>query len=77
MKIFSLAPKENWILDRIISEWEQLRPNLSTKDINSADLLWVISPWLWRHIPLESLNNKKVVLTIHHVVPEKFNESSR
>jgi glycosyltransferase involved in cell wall biosynthesis len=72
MKIFSLAPKENWILDRITKEWSELDPELFTDDPTQADVLWVISPWLWRRIPASLLSEKKVVVTIHHIVPEKF-----
>ena len=76
MKIFSLAPKENWILDRIIEEWQELKPECCTSNLNDADLLWIISPWLWRNIPAKFLVEKKVVVTIHHVVPEKFTKDS-
>ncbi len=76
MKIFSLAPKENWILDRITKEWSELDPELFTDDPTQADVLWVISPWLWRRIPASLLSEKKVVVTIHHIVPEKFNVNS-
>tara|TARA_R100000008_G_C3580531_1_gene168189 strand:+ start:686 stop:1609 length:924 start_codon:yes stop_codon:yes gene_type:complete len=76
MKIFSLAPKENWILDRIIKEWKELKPQYCTDNISEADLIWVISPWLWRTIPVDILRNKKVVMTIHHIVPEKFSKNS-
>ena len=76
MKIFSLAPKENWILDRIIEEWQELKPEYCTSNLNDADLLWIISPWLWRNIPTKFLVEKKVIVTIHHVVPEKFTKDS-
>ena len=76
MKIFSLAPRENWILDRIIKEWKELKPEYHTDNLEDADLLWVISPWLWRTIPSKLLTNKKVVMTIHHIVPQKFTKDS-
>ena len=76
MKIFSLAPKENWILDRIVKEWKELKPEHSTDNAEEADLLWVISPWLWKTIPLKLLANKKVLMTVHHIVPQKFTKDS-
>jgi len=76
MKVFSLAPRENWILDRIIKEWKSLKPEYHTDNPTEADLLWIISPWLWRHVPVKLLVEKKVVMTIHHIVPEKFTEAS-
>lgn len=72
MKVFSLAPKENWIIDRIVKEWKEAKPELHTGDFNEADLLWIISPWLWQTIPVKILKNKKVVLSIHHITVEKF-----
>tara|TARA_R110000824_G_scaffold14726_9_gene62490 strand:+ start:3664 stop:4590 length:927 start_codon:yes stop_codon:yes gene_type:complete len=76
MKIFSLAPKENWILDRVVEEWEELKPEHCTGTPQDADLLWIVSPWLWRKVPLKQLIDKKVIVTIHHVVPEKFSKDS-
>ena len=76
MKIFSLAPKENWILDRIVKEWRDLKPQYHTDNLNDADLLWIVSPWLWRKIPHKLLIEKKVVMTIHHIVLKKFTKDS-
>jgi glycosyltransferase involved in cell wall biosynthesis len=76
MKIFSLAPKENWIIDRIHNEWKELKPDYHTDNLEEADLLWIVSPWLWKTIPLNFLTNKKVVMTIHHIVPQKFTKGS-
>tara|TARA_R110000824_G_scaffold19196_1_gene74722 strand:+ start:150 stop:1073 length:924 start_codon:yes stop_codon:yes gene_type:complete len=75
MKVFSLVPEENWILDRINKEWESLHPELCTKNVKEADLIWIISPYLWQRVPMRFLIDKKVVVTIHHVVPEKFSKN--
>jgi len=75
MKIFSLAPKENWIIDRISKEWKEIKPEYHVDNPEEADILWVLSPWLWRNIPLNYLVNKKIVMTIHHIVPEKFTKN--
>jgi len=72
MKIFSLAPKENWILDRIILEWNDEHPNLFTDNVLEADIIWIIGPWMWSRVPRRLLEAKKVVLTVHHLVKEKF-----
>ena len=75
MKVFLNDPKENWIVDRIRKEWYENNPDVSTEDINSADILWIVAPWQWTHIPLKHYQNKKVLCTIHHIVPEKFDNN--
>lgn len=72
MKIFVLAPREEWICDRQAKEWIATNSHLCTDDIRSADLIWLLAGWCWNQIPVETLSSKKVVLTVHHVVPEKF-----
>ena len=76
MKIFSLAPKENWIIDRIVKEWNSNNSEMACNSARDSDVLWVISPWLWRNIPISLLKEKKVVVTIHHIVPQKFTKNS-
>lgn len=72
MKIFIKSPNENWILDRITKEWRTLKPDYCTDSLDNADLIWIISPWQWRQIPPNLLLDKKVLMTVHHIVPEKF-----
>jgi len=72
MKVFVLAPRENWICDRLVSEWYENFPEYSTKDIDKADIIWLLAGWCWQHIHPDYLMNKKVVVTEHHIVPEKF-----
>ena len=72
MKIFTLAPRENWICDRFSNEWNTSNSDISTKNIFEADIIWLIAGWCWNQIPPNLLKEKKVVLTIHHIVPEKF-----
>ena len=76
MKVFSLVPEENWILDRISKEWTSLHPELCAKSPEEADLIWIISPYLWHRVPTRLLIDKKVIVSIHHVVPEKFDKSN-
>jgi len=74
MSIFVFAPGENWVCDRFVSEWYEHNEEISTLDIEKADTLWLIAGWCWNQIPLSYLQNKKVILTVHHIVPEKFND---
>jgi glycosyltransferase involved in cell wall biosynthesis len=72
MKVFVLAPKEDWICDRLVNEWYDNFTNISTKNIHEADIIWLLAGWCWNHIPVDILKNKKLVVTEHHIVPEKF-----
>tara|TARA_B100000674_G_scaffold487822_1_gene498772 strand:+ start:795 stop:1718 length:924 start_codon:yes stop_codon:yes gene_type:complete len=73
MKIFTLAPKENWIVDRLVSEWKKAFPECNEENPNNADIIWLLAGWCWNHLPINLLIEKKVIMTIHHIVPEKFN----
>ena len=74
LKVFVLAPREDWICDRLVSEWYQEFDLHSTRNIHEADVIWILAGWCWNHVPVELLKNKKVVVTEHHIVPEKFTE---
>lgn len=72
MKVFVLAPREDWICDRLVYEWYENNPDIATKDPNEADIIWVLADWAWTQIPTQLLKTKKVVTSIHHIVPNKF-----
>lgn len=74
MKIFLVTANENWFCDRMSDEFCKENKDIVTTDINEADIIWVLTAWTWKDIPLDLLKSKKVVVTIHHVVPNKFNE---
>ena len=74
MKILCISSRENWIDDRIASEFkEHSQHEVSFNDV-TADAVWLVAPWIWKSIPRPLLMNKKLVCTIHHQVPEKFDE---
>ena len=75
-KVFVLAPRENWICDRIVSEWYQYFPKVSTKNPIEADVIWMLAGWCWNHLNLDLLRSKKVICTEHHIVPSKFDQQS-
>jgi len=74
MKIFLQKANENWICDRFVEEWEQNNPQYCTEHIHAADVIWLLAGWAWNHIPPQYLQAKKVVTTIHHIDPTKFDE---
>jgi len=74
VKIFTLKANENWICDRFAEEWIKYNGDLNEPDPRKADIIWILSSWQWKNIPLSLLANKKIVVTIHHIVPEKFSK---
>jgi len=72
MKVFVLAPKEDWICDRLAEEWKNKFSSYVVESPESADVLWLLAGWCWNHIQPDILAQKKVVLTVHHIVPDKF-----
>ena len=79
MKIFCHVPRESWIVDRMGSEYLKYSSHdVSLNSINDdTDIIWLFASWCWNHIPLKILENKTVVCTIHHEVPEKFDNKRR
>ena len=74
MKFFLSVAPENWICDRLAREWSE---NSSiTNDPSQADIVWILSPYIWRSIPTNILRTKPICLTIHHVTPWKFTRQS-
>lgn len=71
-KVFVLPAGEDWIVDRFVSEWNIDNADISTSNPHSADVIWLLASWCWNHIPFAFLKSKKVLTTVHHVVPEKF-----
>jgi len=76
-KIFVLPAREDWIVDRFVSEWNEDNFDISTRDPFEADVIWLMASWCWNHLPFQLLSSKKVVATVHHIVPEKFDDNRR
>ena len=75
MNILCITPREGWVVDRIGIEFKNhSNHNVNFNNINS-EVIWILSPWVWQSIPTQLLQDKKVVCTIHHEVPEKFNQA--
>lgn len=73
-KIYVLSPDENWICDRFVKEWSEFYPHCVNRP-EDADIIWLLADWCWKKINPTLLKNKKVVVTVHHIVPEKFNQT--
>lgn len=75
MKIFILAAQENWITDQLAKEWIQHNKDKYTTYIQDADVIWILSNYICDALPLEIYRKKKVITTIHHIVPWKMDET--
>lgn len=72
MKIFFLKPNEDWIVDRFYDDWMTFNSSITTNNPYNADVIWACADWCFDKLPKDLLKEKKVVTTIHHIVPEKF-----
>jgi hypothetical protein len=75
--VYVLAPGEDWIVDRFVKEWNQDNFDISVARPEQADIIWLMSDWCWNRIPGHLLFDKKVITTIHHIVPEKFSKQEQ
>jgi hypothetical protein len=74
MKIFINNPGEDWICDRIRSEFIENNKDICVSFIEEADTVWVISPWMFQDY--EKLKGKKSIFSIYHIVPSKFDKQN-
>jgi len=77
MKIFLSNLNESWVVDRFREDWYTHNSNISTNDINSSDIIWIISPWVWNKLPKKYLKSKKVVCSIYHIDFDKFDSKEQ
>ena len=59
----------------MVQEWNDGNPDIIVEDIVKANIIWLLSDWCWHQVPHTYLMRKKVVTTIHHIVPKKFDLS--
>lgn len=76
MKIYLNKVKENWIIDRIRSDWYKYKKETTTKFISRADIIWILSPWVWEKIPQKYLEEKKVLCSHYHFDFDNFDEEN-
>ena len=74
-KIYVHPAREDWIVDRFVKEWNEDNFDISTNNPFEADVIWLLAGWCWQDIAQSNqLKNKKILTTIHHIVPEKFDD---
>jgi len=72
MKIYVSEVNESWVVDRFREEWITYNQDLTVERIKDSDIVWIISPWVWRKISKRNLKSKKVLCTIHHLEEKDF-----
>ena len=72
MNVWVLAPEEEWICDRLAREFSEDNSDIVTSDVERADIIWLLADFAWRHVPFDTLRRKRVLTTIHHCVPDKW-----
>lgn len=77
MKVYLSKINESWIVDRIRKEWYKNNKSISTKNISNSDIVWIISPWLWKEIPNKYLLSKKVVCSHYHFDFSNFSSNDQ
>jgi len=71
-KVFVLGPDENWIIDRFVNEWTADNADITVQNLRNAEVIWILAEFCWNRIPTSFLATKKILTTIHHLVPDKF-----
>lgn len=75
-KVYVLAPNENWIIDRFVTEWYEDNSDISVLNPSAANVIWLFADFCWRSIISRcNILDKKVITTIHHIVPDKFGKA--
>ena len=77
MKIFLNNINESWVVDRFRDDWYKHNSEISTNSVKKADIVWIISPWIWKNIKTKYLRDKKVVCSIYHIDFDKFTEKDK
>jgi glycosyltransferase involved in cell wall biosynthesis len=74
MNIFLSDLNESWVVDRLRKDWYNHNAEISTNDIRNSDIIWIISPWVWKKLSKKILSKKVVICSIYHIDFESFNE---
>lgn len=71
-KLHLVAPHENWIVDRFCDEFSAHHPQWVVDDPSDSTVVWAIADWCADRVADDVLKKKKVIASVHHIVPEKF-----
>ncbi len=71
-QVYVLPPREDWVVDRFVNEWNSDNADISVLHPSQADVVWALADWCFDRLSPNLLLKKKVLTTVHHIVPEKF-----
>ena len=74
MKIYVNKVKENWIIDRVRKDWYRYKKDISTHFVSRSEIIWILSPWVWKTIPQKYLKEKKILCSHYHFDFENFDK---
>jgi glycosyltransferase involved in cell wall biosynthesis len=77
IKVYALPASEDWICDQLVDDFNFMCRDIAVYKPGIADIIWLLSDWRWRSLGPQVLSAKKVVTTVHHIVPEKFDRTAR
>jgi len=72
MKVYLSKINESWVVDRMREEWYMNNTGISVEEPKKANLVWIISPWLWKKESRRILKSKTVVCSIFHLEDKDF-----
>ena len=76
-KVYIHPAEEDWIVDRFVKEWYEDNSDISTIDPFKSDVIWLLAGWRWADVArVKNLCEKKILTTVHHIVPEKFDDTA-
>lgn len=76
MKVYLSKINESWVVDRMREEWYLNNAAVSVEDPKKADLVWIISPWLWKKESRKILKSKTVICSIFHLEDKDFSDKN-
>lgn len=71
-KVYVHPPNESWIVDRLVNEFNNDNQDIVVSDPRDADVVWLMANWCSDQLDGQVLTSKKLIQTVHHIVPEKF-----
>ena len=75
MKVYLSNINESWVIDRMRHEWYEHNKDISSQNPKDADVIWIISPWMWKKEPKKYLKSKKVVCSVFHMEENDFSKA--
>ena len=76
MKVYLSKINESWVVDRMREEWYDNNQEYSVENPKEADLIWIISPWLWKKESKKYMKSKTVICSIFHFEDKDYSKKS-